>query len=389
MANLSAREGRDNPYCEVEPRDGREPDFDLIAKNLDCYRWYGPILSHDEERDLIRRVQAGDKQAEERLVRCFGRTVLKIAGEFYGPTRDDLAAAGFNGLLQAIRRFELSRTNGLKAYATPWIRKFIDAETRGKYIDPKTGRLSGRETRADRILHANPDFTAEQLAEEARCSLWKAKEAIAVRDAKRHQEPYSTTGLCADFNGTPDTAEIPDNPPLATSHPMLAMHDVYNPYRQSPHLLHHKTLGRWIERASEDARRLTEWWLKEYHRPCFVKTMGLVGKTDSEKISRREYALMLVEHDLKRVKAWADESLYRYRTYEPPLSRFQKMADKVGARYFVIDLGVNQRNVPFAKLPRYHEANLPPARPHRKPKIRHSIIRGRQVTIEEKRYVRR
>jgi hypothetical protein len=117
--------------------------------------------------------------------------------------------------------------------------------------------------------------------------------------------------------------------------------------------------------------------------------VGLVGKTERKKIGPREYALMLVEHDLQRAKAWADESLYRYRSYEPPPSRVQKMADKVEARYFVIDLGVNQRIVPFNKLPRYHKANLPLARPHRKPKIRHSIIRGRQVTIEEKRYVRR
>jgi hypothetical protein len=379
MANLSARDERINPYCESdEERDGREPDFDLIAKNLERYRWYGPIPSRDEERDLIRRVQAGDKQAEERLVRCFGRTVLKIAGEFYGPTRDDLAAAGFNGLLQAIRRFELSRTDGLRAFAEPWIRKFINAEVKLWCSSGAAG-----ETRVDRVLHSHPGATAEELAKRAKCSLRTAEEAIAVRDVTRHQKHYDTT------DSELDDPDEWSQPALATSHPMLAMHDVYNPYRQSLHLLHHKTLGRWVERAAEDARRLTEWTLKEYHRPCFVKTMGLVGKTDSKKISRREYALMLVEHDLKRVKAWADESLYRYRTYEPPLSRFQKMADKVGARYFVIDLGVNQRIVPFAKLPRYHEANLPPARPHRKPKIRHSIIRGRQVTIDEKRYVRR
>jgi hypothetical protein len=256
MTNLSARGGRDNPYYESESQDGREPDLDLVASNLARYRWRGPVPSRDEERELIRRAQAGDKQVENLLMRFFARTVLKIAGEFYGPTRDDLAAAGFNGLLQAIRRFDLSRTNGLKAYATLWIRKFIDAETSDKFIDPETGRLSGRETRADRILHSNPGFTAEQLAKEARCTLWKAKGAIAVRDARRHQEPYSTTGSCADIDGTPDTAEKPDNPPLAASHPMLAMYDVYNPYRQSPHFWHHKILGRWIDGAAEDAKRL-------------------------------------------------------------------------------------------------------------------------------------
>jgi hypothetical protein len=375
MTNLSAALRR-NPYCEVESPDGGEPDFDLVAKNLERYRWYGPILGRDEERDLIRRAQAGDPQAKERLLLCHARTVLNIAGQYYGLTRDDLAAAGFRGLLVAIERFRLSRTTGLFAYAESWIRKFINAEIK---------RWSGvaGETRADRALYSHPGATAEELAARAKCSLRKAEEAIAVRNAIDYPEHYSTTESCDDdLDGTPDREDISDNPPLATSHAMLALYDAYNPHKHSPQLLNHKILGRWVERAAEDAQRLTEWSIKEYHRPCFVKAVGLVGKTDRNKISRREYALMLVERDLERVKAWADESLYRYRTDESVKSRVQAMER-------------GRFSVPWEWLTetidahRHRKANLPPARPHHKPKIRHSIIRGRQITIEEKRHVRR
>src|SRR5437016_6922402 len=100
MQNLGVEDRRTNAYCESESRDGSEPDFDLVAENLARYRWYGPTLSRDEERDLIRRAQGGDEQAKDSLIRHFGRKILKIAGEYYiadgyhGQSRDDLAAAG-------------------------------------------------------------------------------------------------------------------------------------------------------------------------------------------------------------------------------------------------------------------------------------------------------
>lgn len=179
---------------------------------------------------------------------------------------------------------------------------------------------------------------------------------------------------------------------------MLAMYDCFNRHKQMPHLLHHEILGPsrdpkhpplvlkpgMVEVAAEDAKRLAEWSLKEYHRPCFAGMAGLVGKTDREKMGRREYALMLVEHDLKRSKAYADERLYRYPDSEERAAEGESPFEQASSRNQKMLVGRFAGN-DWPRAERY----LPPVRPHHKPKIRRAIIRGRQVTIEEKRYVRR
>jgi hypothetical protein len=161
----AAEDGRTNPYCESESKDARDPKFDLVGGNLARYRFYGPILDEIEERDLIRRAQAGDAIAVDRLVRSHARTVLKIAGEYYGPTRDDLTAAGFRGLIEAIKHFNLSSPYGLRAYSESWIRKFISEEAKGKFrpIAPQT---------------------------------------IAAYKAAKHPKHYSTTDYIDDGDGT-------------------------------------------------------------------------------------------------------------------------------------------------------------------------------------------
>ena len=162
---LGAQDGRKNPYYESESKEVRDPKFDLVARNLGRYRFYGPILTRAEERDLIGRAQAGDSIAMDRLIRSFARIVLKLAGKYYGPTRDELTAAGFIGLVEAINRFDLSSDNGLRAYAEPWIRKFIGEEAEGKFrpIAPQT---------------------------------------ITAHKAAKYQEYYSTTDYADDSDGT-------------------------------------------------------------------------------------------------------------------------------------------------------------------------------------------
>src|SRR5262249_60841065 len=107
------------------PRKGNPTVTDLTVDR--CHR---PFLTRHEERELIRRAQAGDKQAETRLVQQFHRLILTEAKvympdprlsfnkgvgamgiEVDHPEFEDLVAAGVAGLREAIRRFNLrSRT---------------------------------------------------------------------------------------------------------------------------------------------------------------------------------------------------------------------------------------------------------------------------------------
>jgi len=161
----AAQASRTNPYCESESKEARDPKFDLVESNLARYRRYGPILGPTEERELIRRAQAGDAIALDRLIRSHARTVLKLAGKFYGRSRDDLTAAGFVGLIEAIKRFNLSSPYGLRAYSESWIRKFISDEAKGRFrpVAPQT---------------------------------------IAAHGAAKYQEFYSTTDYADDGDGT-------------------------------------------------------------------------------------------------------------------------------------------------------------------------------------------
>ncbi len=50
---------------------------------------------------------------KRRLVESFHRRVLKIANRFYGPSRDDLIAAGMLGFWDAVVKCDLQRNNAL------------------------------------------------------------------------------------------------------------------------------------------------------------------------------------------------------------------------------------------------------------------------------------
>jgi RNA polymerase primary sigma factor len=83
------------------------------------------LLSGDEEQALARRVQAGDKEAERRLVEANLRLVVKIARRY--PNRGlsllDLIEEGNVGLLHAARKFRPERGTRFSTYATWWIRQ--------------------------------------------------------------------------------------------------------------------------------------------------------------------------------------------------------------------------------------------------------------------------
>ncbi len=76
-------------------------------------------LSADEENGLIRRAQAGDADAWRQLVEAFQKAIRGVARRYQvTPCQiEDLVQAGNEGLLKAIRDFDLSRNNRLWTYA--------------------------------------------------------------------------------------------------------------------------------------------------------------------------------------------------------------------------------------------------------------------------------
>jgi len=94
-----------------------------------------PLLKPEEEVALTRAVQAGDKQAKQRLIESNMRLVINIAKTYRNRTipLEDLIQEGAIGLMQAAERFDPDKGFRFSTYATHWIRQAI-----GRAIDNKS-----------------------------------------------------------------------------------------------------------------------------------------------------------------------------------------------------------------------------------------------------------
>jgi RNA polymerase primary sigma factor len=87
-----------------------------------------PLLTAEEERELGRAAQAGDKAARERLVTSNLRFVVTIAKRYqeFGLPLEDLICEGNRGLIRAAEKFDPERGARFLSYAVTWITAKID-----------------------------------------------------------------------------------------------------------------------------------------------------------------------------------------------------------------------------------------------------------------------
>ncbi len=94
-----------------------------------------PLLTPEEEIELTRAVQQGDKAAKQRLIESNMRLVINIAKTYRNRSipLEDLIQEGAIGLMQAADRFDPDKGFRFSTYATHWIRQAI-----GRAIDNKS-----------------------------------------------------------------------------------------------------------------------------------------------------------------------------------------------------------------------------------------------------------
>lgn len=82
-----------------------------------------PVLSAKEKEDLLRRIKAGDKKAEEIFIKGNLRLVLSVLQRFWnrGENPDDLFQVGCVGLIKSIRNFDIELGLKFSTYAVPMI----------------------------------------------------------------------------------------------------------------------------------------------------------------------------------------------------------------------------------------------------------------------------
>src|SRR5471032_1474864 len=85
------------------------------------------LLSADEEKELAHKIEGGDSEARDRMVRANLRLVVNIARSYAGKGLglQDLIEEGNLGLLRAVEGFDPSMNTRFSTYASYWIKQSI------------------------------------------------------------------------------------------------------------------------------------------------------------------------------------------------------------------------------------------------------------------------
>jgi RNA polymerase primary sigma factor len=147
-----------------------------------------PLLTAHDEQALARRIETGDPEAKDRMVRANLRLVVSIAKRYQGQGLPllDLIQEGVIGLIRAVERFDWRRGFKFSTYATWWIRQAI---ARGIANQAREIRLPVHLIEEERgILRATQDLTARlgrepttaEVATETGLTVERVREVVAA-----------------------------------------------------------------------------------------------------------------------------------------------------------------------------------------------------------------
>lgn len=150
-----------------------------------------PLLSFEEEKILAQRIATGDQEAVDELVRHNLRLVVSVAKKYSGCGLSllDLIQEGNVGLIEAARKYDLSRGFRFSTYATWWIRQKIGRalsdQSRSIRIPAHIAELVSKIKRVTRpmIQQLGRTPTEKELADTLGVELDKVKVALDMSQA--------------------------------------------------------------------------------------------------------------------------------------------------------------------------------------------------------------
>ena len=117
-----------NPKKPTHSSRGSDSAYDSIQMYLKEIGQY-PLINAGQEKDLAKRILAGDMEAKNLLAKANLRLVVSIAKKYVGRSPDltllDLIQEGNLGLFRAVDKFDWTKGFKFSTYATWWIRQAI------------------------------------------------------------------------------------------------------------------------------------------------------------------------------------------------------------------------------------------------------------------------
>jgi RNA polymerase primary sigma factor len=178
---------------ELSPAPRREatadPTTDALQLFLADVRRH-PLLTPYEEVALAKRIEAGDRNARDKMIQANLRLVVAIARRYQGQglSLSDLIQEGVLGLMRAVEKFDWRRGHKFSTYATWWIRQAVGRGIANKarairlpvYVVQREQRIARAERQLVHKLGREP--TEEEVAHEARMDV---DEVAMARDIPR------------------------------------------------------------------------------------------------------------------------------------------------------------------------------------------------------------
>jgi len=172
-----------------------------------------PLLTAEEERELIKRAKKGDIEARNKLINSNLRYIYKMAKKYSGMgiPISDLINEGVLGLIKAIDKYDLKRRVRLLTYATSWIRQaMMKALTEQSRAIKLNSSIKGK---LDKVRRAIEDYyqkyqrepSDEELAQITGMSIDEVKEVLNI-----YKGQFSIDELIGDDNGRTIEETFPD-----------------------------------------------------------------------------------------------------------------------------------------------------------------------------------